>query len=94
MNALESFRENDQLRAELHQLLTNEVMVRALFTVRDSCSNEDIADKSADAIASVRVLSRRAGWHGSLDALVSLTQPLAERAPQDEESSFGVPPEA
>jgi hypothetical protein len=90
MNAITAFRSDDNIRARLSEILSEETLVRAIFAIRDSASNDDISDKTADPIASVRILSRRAGWHGALDALLSLTQPLPEPPAELGESNYGV----
>lgn len=92
MNPLIAFRSDDNQRAALAALFNDPVMAHALFTLRDNASTEDVQEKNADPIASVRILSRRAGYHEALNDLISLSQPLPGVPAHFEEETYGVPP--
>lgn len=92
MNPIIAFRSDDNQRAALNALFADPIMAHALFALRDNASTDDVQEKNADAIASVRILSRRAGYHQALNDLISLTQPIPGSPAQFEEETYGVEP--
>lgn len=82
MNPLERAQKDPQFRASLSRALEaeNGVVRDAIFAIKDSVSNSDVAD-NLDVIASVRLLSYRAGFHECLELLVGLVSPIAEPPP-------------
>ena len=69
------FRSNPALTTRLSELLSDSTMQTALAVLRDSNPAID-PDPSADALASVRMLSQMVGYQTYPLALASMGQPL------------------
>lgn len=72
----------------LRELLNDPILAQAIVCVKDAESPDDVPDHS-DPVASVRTLSRKSGWHGALNMLLALAEPLPPE-PITEEPNYGV----
>ena len=72
----------------IRELLNDPTLAQAIVCVRDAELPDDVPDHS-DPVASVRALSRKSGWHGALNMLLSLAEPLPPPG-VEEVASFGV----
>lgn len=88
MNAQE-FRENANLRSELAQALQIPAVQFALAIAKGEYDGADVAD-GGDALASAKLLSRRAGAERAVARILGLVNPPAPE--QDTPSmTFGTP---
>lgn len=88
MTSLESIESDPIQRSELNAIAGLEVVQRVLLAMKDSVPTDDV---SGDPTASVRELSRRAGYHEALDKFISLTNPPPEPTPEIGEPTWGAP---
>lgn len=84
-----AYRDNSLLRTELLNALEAPAFKAALLLYESSQRKVDAADVAPE-VASVRVLSRRAGAERLLDFLYELTQPNPQPPPDDPEPDFGI----
>lgn len=82
------FRASAERVGRMKELLSDPVLALAIVCLRDSELPEDVTDHS-DPVASVRVLSRKSGWHGAITELLSLAEPLPLQQ-ANEEATYGV----
>jgi len=84
----DEFRASSWRVGRIRELLNDPTLAQAIVCVKESESTEDVPPHS-DPVASVRALSRKAGWHGAIDTLLSLAEPLP-LLPVEETATFGV----
>lgn len=71
----------------MREIMADETFQLALLTVKDANLPLEVAHDDADAIASVRMLSRGAGYNKALLNLLSTGDPLPAK-PEEEESEY------
>ncbi len=84
----DEFRANTHRVGRMRELLNDPTLAQALVCVKDAEMPED-APSHSDAITSVRLLSQKAGWHGAINMLLTLAEPLPAM-PEEETATFGV----
>lgn len=73
----------------MRDLITSSVLAEAIVCLKDERPSGDAPD-FADALASVRLLSRQAQHDAVINLLMSLAEPLPPE-PMQEEPTWGVP---
>lgn len=83
------FRSLPDRLAAFRELLNNPVLSEAIVCLRDMRPSRDAHD-SADAVTSVRILSRQSGYDAAIDLFLSLAEPLLAEQQEDDLPTFGV----
>lgn len=82
------FRSNSIYTARLREILSDETFQLALMTLRDSNTPLESSDEDAEPeVASVRRLSRVAGFNNAIATLLDMGQPTTP-PPQEEEPTY------
>jgi hypothetical protein len=83
-----SFKSSPERVGAMRELIENSILAEAIVCLRDERPSGDAPDH-ADALASVRLLSRQAGHDAVINLLLSLAEPVPPE-PEEEAPNWGI----